>query len=489
MSYRNSQKLDKQLAEMPKPKLSQEKRNMIQNAITNYEVKKTPRFPFFKTVGAVVAVGIFALLFITNLPNQDTPPNTSPISENYSAFSVPENVSFIEVIKEDKKTGASDDKVILSFYDTIGNMEFKPITNVENTEDFVNSLTIKLYADIKSNDLLNTLTFNGEGMVSVNDHYYEIDQSMVDQFTKYYFTVIDKMASEEDDPQNDPTIHWVDVERNQEELDAEQKEVDEGHQPGKLDPQDTAFTFISSELQIMGDIQVIQQKISESQNSSEVYFEILVNQTKVHLLLDQPVKLGKAGIWSVFKYAVEQNQNEEQDSNKPTQEEPSEEPASIEEVAEQTLQVLAERNMSELSSIVHSEKGLTFSPYVYTEENAQRFQKNEISNLLDLTEKFVWGNYDGSGSPIELTVRDYWDQFVKADQLLEYEEKNINEIKYRGNTRNNIEEAFPNSFWVEFYDKGSEENYFMDWQSLNLVFQQEDGEWKLIAIVHDQWTV
>ncbi|MEQ6375973.1 hypothetical protein RZN25_03950 [Bacillaceae bacterium S4-13-56] len=480
MSYRDSQKLDKQLTQMPKPKLSKERRSLIQTAIENYEVKKTPRFPFFKTMGAMVAVGIFALLFITNLPNQDTPPNTSPIIENYSAFSVPENVSFIEVIKDEKTTGTSDDKVILSFFETIGKMEFKQTTKEGIKEGSTNSLTLNLYADINSSELLHSLTFYGKGIVSVNGHYYEIDQSVVDQFTNDYFKIIDEMASEED-PKNDPSIKWQDVERNQEELDAEQKEVDQGHQPGKLDPQDTAFTFVSQEFGEKGDIQVIQQKMSESLNSSEVYFEILVDQTKFHLLLDQPVKLGEAGIWSVFKYSIEQNG--EQDSNKPTQEE------SIEEVAEQTLQVLADRNMQELSSIVHSKKGLTFSPYVNIKDDAEIFQKNEVLSLLDRTEKFEWGIYDGSGMPMELTPREYWNQFVKADQLIEYDEKNINEMKQRGNTYNNIKEAFPNSFYVEFYDKGTEANNFMDWQSLYLVYQKEDGEWKLIAVVHDQWTI
>jgi hypothetical protein len=29
----------------------------------------------------------------------------------------------------------------------------------------------------------------------------------------------------------------------------------------------------------------------------------------------------------------------------------------------------------------------------------------------------------------------------------------------------------------------------MDWESLRLVFVQEDGAWWLVGIVHDEWTI
>lgn len=482
MSYRDSQKLDKQLAEMPKPKLNEEKRMIIQNAIASHEIKKTPGFPFFKTMGAAVAVGIFTLLFITNLPNQTTPPNT----ENLAVYTVPQDVSFIEVVGEDRTTGTDDEKVVLSFYETIGKMEYKETTTESNRKDSASELSIKLYADSNRIELLNTLTFNGDGLVRIDEHYYEVDQNVVDQFTNYFFSIIDKIDSE-DDPENDPTIDWVDVERDQKLLEDEQNQVDQGHQPGKLNPQDTAFTFIANELEMNGDLRVIQQKMSETHNESEVYFQIIVDGTKVHLLLDQPVKIGRTGIWSVYKYAIEHNEQQEtdQETNNPTQEEDNstEELTSIEDVAEETLKLLADQNMEELSNIVHSEKGLTFSPYVYIGDNVQNFSKNELKNLLSSSKSYLWGFHDASGEPIELSGKAYLDQFVNADYFLDADE---NDPSIQGAMVNNIKEKFPNATSIEYFKQGAEE---YAWQRLYLLFEKEDGEWKLVGVVHSGHTI
>jgi hypothetical protein len=53
----------------------------------------------------------------------------------------------------------------------------------------------------------------------------------------------------------------------------------------------------------------------------------------------------------------------------------------------------------------------------------------------------------------------------------------------------NASEYFPGSVVVEYYFPGFDSKYAgMDWQSLRLVFQQENGQWYLVALVHSQWT-
>ncbi|KGX90147.1 hypothetical protein [Pontibacillus marinus] len=74
----------------------------------------------------------------------------------------------------------------------------------------------------------------------------------------------------------------------------------------------------------------------------------------------------------------------------------------------------------------------------------------------------VWEEADGSGKPIELTPREYFDRFVYNQSFEDPDEILVNEIKQRGNTKNNIKEAFPNSHVVEFYRSGTEENGGMD---------------------------
>jgi hypothetical protein len=60
----------------------------------------------------------------------------------------------------------------------------------------------------------------------------------------------------------------------------------------------------------------------------------------------------------------------------------------------------------------------------------------------------------------------------------------------KGNTLENIHEVYPDGVFVEFHFTGFNEQYDgMDWKSLRLVFEQDGGSWRLVGIVHDQWTI
>ncbi|WP_112181987.1 hypothetical protein [Paraliobacillus zengyii] len=163
---------------------------------------------------------------------------------------------------------------------------------------------------------------------------------------------------------------------------------------------------------------------------------------------------------------------------------------SVEQKAEEIIRALANKEMAFISNTVHEEKGLLFSPYVYVEENAITFEKNEVTNLLEDEDTYLWGNYDGSGKPIELTSEEYVEEFIDAEPLLNPDEVLVDSFEQRGNMINNIEEVFPESKVVEFYTEGSDEYEGIDWSSINLVFEQNEHDiWKLVAIVTDQWTI
>ncbi|MRH41082.1 hypothetical protein GH741_00150 [Aquibacillus halophilus] len=177
------------------------------------------------------------------------------------------------------------------------------------------------------------------------------------------------------------------------------------------------------------------------------------------------------------------------DSNNLESEEEEEE-LTIEEKAETIIQAIHNRNMESLAEQVHPEKGLLFSPYVFIQEDAVVFEKNQVATLLNDNEQYLWGHSDGSGEPIELTPNEYFDQFLDIEALLEPDEILVDQVKQRGNSINNLKEVFPESTVVEYYHSGTEEYDGMDWSSVNLVFEQDqNGSWKLVAIVKDQWTI
>jgi hypothetical protein len=162
----------------------------------------------------------------------------------------------------------------------------------------------------------------------------------------------------------------------------------------------------------------------------------------------------------------------------------------VKEKADEVLQLLKEKNAKELSEYVHPEKGLLFSPYVLVKEDAVTFEKEIVQGFFDDHESYIWGTYDGSGEQIKLTPSEYYSKFIYDGPYEHADEIEFDNVKSRGNMIRNIKEVFPDSHTIEYFIKGTEEYGNMDWKALNLVFEKDgQGEWKLVAIVHDQWTI
>jgi len=74
--------------------------------------------------------------------------------------------------------------------------------------------------------------------------------------------------------------------------------------------------------------------------------------------------------------------------------------------------------MEKLAQMVHPEKGVLFSPYSHIElEKHKVFTKDQLKNLMESEEVYIWGEYDGSGDPIKLTFAQYFDKFVYDHDL------------------------------------------------------------------------
>lgn len=164
---------------------------------------------------------------------------------------------------------------------------------------------------------------------------------------------------------------------------------------------------------------------------------------------------------------------------------------SVDERAQEAITALAARNMKALADLVHPSEGVRFSPYGNINiNNDVKLAADVVKTRMDSNKTYIWGAYDGSGEPIEKTFKDYFDEFVYDQDFANAEKIAKDEIIGTGNTINNIEEVYPNTQFVEYYFSGFDPDYGgMDWVSLRLVFEQKDGTWYLVGIVHDQWTI
>lgn len=159
--------------------------------------------------------------------------------------------------------------------------------------------------------------------------------------------------------------------------------------------------------------------------------------------------------------------------------------------ANAVVDAMKTENFTLLASYVHPEKGVTFTPYSTVHLDSDRVMTNtEIETFLSDNTIYQWGYYDGNGEPIKLTNKGYWDSFVWNADYSKADQTSLNEIVQTGNAIENVQEAYPSAKFVDYhFDQINAQNEGMDWCSLKLVFEQYNGTWYLVGIIHSQWTI
>ncbi|MFZ2096005.1 MAG: hypothetical protein WAV05_05135 [Anaerolineales bacterium] len=158
--------------------------------------------------------------------------------------------------------------------------------------------------------------------------------------------------------------------------------------------------------------------------------------------------------------------------------------------ASEVITLLKNKDMLSLSKYIHPLLGLRFSPYAFVKDTNQVFSANEVAGLLTDSTIYTWGNYDGSGAPIELPFAEYYSQFVYDVDFADAPQIALNHRLGVSTSMDNNLEFYPGGMIVEYYFPGFDPQYAgMDWRSLRLVFMQDNNNWYLAGIIHDQWTI
>jgi hypothetical protein len=155
------------------------------------------------------------------------------------------------------------------------------------------------------------------------------------------------------------------------------------------------------------------------------------------------------------------------------------------------LLTLKNKDLRSFSGYFEKDMAIRFSPYGYVDTASDlRFSRAAFDSLVASGAAVVWGSQDGSGDPIRLSASAYFDKYVYNADFLRAEKMAIDSFIGQGNSLNNLKKIYPGSRFVEYHFSGFDKKYGgMDWTSLRLVFKEVDRSYKLIAIVHDQWTI
>jgi len=147
-------------------------------------------------------------------------------------------------------------------------------------------------------------------------------------------------------------------------------------------------------------------------------------------------------------------------------------------------------DFTSLSSVVHPEYGVVFSPYAtINPATNQRFNSEEIATIDTDSHIYMWGVLNGSGEPIMMTPAEYFEKFIPAADFINASVIGVNRVVRSGNALENMVDVFPNVKFVDFHIPEGESSEELDWSSLRLGFEEFEGQLRLIAIVYSAWSV
>lgn len=153
--------------------------------------------------------------------------------------------------------------------------------------------------------------------------------------------------------------------------------------------------------------------------------------------------------------------------------------------------LLAKKDYETLSTYVHPEKGVRFTPYSWVDFALDRVLTAEkIKYVEQDTTVYTWGIQDGSGFDLDLTTAEYFAQFVSPLDYTTAPCVATDTVLIHGNSLENIKEAYPDARFVDFSFHGMEPEFGgIDWSSLKLVFERVEDTFYLVGVVRGQWTI
>src|SRR6187200_2787363 len=111
------------------------------------------------------------------------------------------------------------------------------------------------------------------------------------------------------------------------------------------------------------------------------------------------------------------------------------------------LTLLKNKDYSAFANYIHPVEGIRFSPYGFIDTvhdiklTKQKFINEAGKSVQDM---IIWGEFDGTGDPIKMTLNNYMQRFVYDVDFAKPEKRSVNEFIGSGNSLNNLEAVYKN---------------------------------------------
>lgn len=154
-----------------------------------------------------------------------------------------------------------------------------------------------------------------------------------------------------------------------------------------------------------------------------------------------------------------------------------------------TLQAIRQENWQEVAKATHPELGLRFSPYLYLQSTDVLVSADALLALTQTTTPRLWGTQQGSGEPLEMSFEAYYERYIYSADFFFADVIGYNQQAHPSNLLDNCGEIYLHNAFIDYHFEGFNPDYGgMDFRTLRLIFAPYQNEWRLVAIVNDEWT-
>lgn len=145
--------------------------------------------------------------------------------------------------------------------------------------------------------------------------------------------------------------------------------------------------------------------------------------------------------------------------------------------ANEIMLAIKNRNMMKLSTFIHPDRGVRFTPDRYIEPTHRVFTAAKIRYIFADKTKYIWGETEAG--TIELAFKEYYNEFIYDLDFVNAKEITFNTLSGCGPFgTSDIFSFYPQAITVEYF---IDENYC---RGLVLVFEEKDDIWYLVGIIH-----
>lgn len=157
--------------------------------------------------------------------------------------------------------------------------------------------------------------------------------------------------------------------------------------------------------------------------------------------------------------------------------------------ADAAMTAFKNQNTTEIISLTHPTKGVCFTMNTIVSVSSDKhFTRVLLQKYLNSPTKFTWG-VGASGQPFVGTIKEYLSMHVYNQDYLNAPEITYNEFKGQSSIVNNAKQVYPNAQIVGYFFPGFDPQYGgLDWQAVRLAFEQYQGQWYVIGVIHDYWS-